>query len=70
MTDICVLSSSFQKLDSDQAVLTGTKTKPLGLGSTSHTESASGFKLQDASLLKECISSAAICSACVGPLPV
>ena len=68
MTDICVLSSSFQKLDSDQAVLTGTKTKPLG--STSHTESASGFKLQDASLLKECISSASICSACVGPLPL
>ena len=61
-----LLNSSFHKLDS-QAVLTRTKTKTLGLGSTSRTESASGFKLQDASLLKECISSAAICSACRDP---
>ena len=62
-----LLNSSFEKLESDQAVLTRTKTKTLGLGSTSHTESASGFKLQDASLLKECISSAAICSTCRDP---
>ena len=62
-----LLNSSFNKLDSDQTVLTRTKTKSLGLGSTCHTESASGFKLQDSSLLKECISSAAICSACRDP---
>ena len=62
-----LLNSSFNKLDSDQTVLTRTKTKSLGLGSTCHTESASGFKLQGSSLLKECISSAAICSACRDP---
>jgi hypothetical protein len=28
-----LLNSSFEKLESDQAVLTGTKTKTLGLGS-------------------------------------
>ncbi|CAB4013587.1 Hypothetical predicted protein [Paramuricea clavata] len=56
-----------KKLDSDQAVLTRTKTKTLGLGSTNNTGSASGFKVQDASLLKECISSAVICSACRDP---
>jgi hypothetical protein len=67
ISHIKLLNSSFQKLESDQAVLTRTKTKTLGLGSTCHTDSASGFKLQDASLLKECISSGAICSACRDP---
>lgn len=39
---------------SDQGALTRTKAKTIGLGSTCHVESASGFKLQDSCLLKEC----------------
>ena len=59
-----LLNTSFEKLESKKGVITRTCARNLGIGSSSNTEIATGFKVQDASLLSECISDAAICSSC------
>ena len=58
-------NSSFEKFESEQGVITRERAKNVGLGLSSlQVEHASGYKLQDAVLLNECISTSAICSAC------
>lgn len=59
-------NSSFSSYEEREGILTRKKTISVGLGATSADvdQVASGFKLQDATLLSECIASAAICSSC------
>ena len=59
-----LLNTSFEKLECKKGIITRTSARNLGFGSTSNIEIATGFKIQDASLLSECISDAAICSSC------
>ena len=44
--------------------MTRKQAKAIGLGCQTDVEMATGFKLQDAVLLNDCVSSAAICSSC------
>ena len=60
-------NSSFSKFEEQQSALTRAKRKSTGLSESVSEEVASGFKLQDAKLLGECIATAAICSNCQKP---
>ena len=55
-----LLNTSFEKLESSRGILTRQQPKEVGLGSASGVEMATGFKIQDAVLLSEYISTAAI----------
>lgn len=59
-----LLNSSFDESDNNSGVMTRKQAKAVGLGCQTNIEMATGFKLQDAVLLNDCISSAAICSSC------
>lgn len=60
-------NSSFERYETDQGMLTRRNANNVGMGSSHQVEAATGFKLQDAVLLTECISVAAICSSCKIP---
>ena len=60
-------NSSFERYETDQGMLTRRNANNVGMGSSPQVEAATGFKLQDAVLLTECISVAAICSSCKIP---
>lgn len=62
-------NSSFSSYEEREGILTRNKTISVGLrvASGNVDQVASGFKLQDATLLSECIASAAICSSCRNP---
>ena len=62
-----LLNSSFEMFESKCGPLTRKQARKVGLGSTPDVEMAKGFKLQDATLLNDCISTAAICSSCRKP---
>lgn len=62
-----LLNSSFEMFESNGGILTRQQAKEVGIGFTSDVEMATGFKLQDAVLLNECISKAAICISCRQP---
>ena len=62
-----LLNSSFEKFESRRGILTRKHAKDIGLGSVCDVEMATGFKLQNAVLLNDCISTAAICSSCRKP---
>ena len=57
-------NSFFDESDNNSGVMTRKQAKAVGLGWQTNIEMATGFKLQDAVLLNDCISSAAICSSC------
>ena len=57
-------NSSFRKIESEQGIITREKAKHIGVGLSSQVQHAVGFKLQDAVILSECISTTAICSLC------
>ena len=59
-----LLNTSFEKFESSQGILTREQARKVGLGSSRDVEIATGFKIQDATLLSDCISAAAICSSC------
>ena len=59
-----LLNTCFEKLECKKGIMTHTNARNVGLGSMFNVEIATGFKIQDASLLSECISDAAICSSC------
>ena len=59
-----LLNTSFSKFESESGILTREKAREVGLGPLPNIEIAKGFKLQDATLLDDCISKAAICSSC------
>ena len=61
-----LLNSSFEKYEGE-GVVTRQKGTSIGLPVNKDEQDASGFKLQDATLLSECISSAAICGHCRSP---
>ena len=48
-------NSSFERYETDQGILTREKTDNVGMGSSPQVEAGTGFKLQDAVLLTECI---------------
>lgn len=62
-----LLNSSFEKFESKSGPLTREQAKKVGLGSTPDVEMAKRFKLQDAIILNDCISTAEICSSCRKP---
>ena len=63
-----LLNSSFLEIEEETNHITRTKAKYLGLNQDKEKEKeAHGFKLQDATLLSECISDACICSSCRDP---
>ena len=51
-----LLNTSFNNFESESGVLTREKTIQVGLGPLPGIEIAKGFKLQDATLLNDCIS--------------
>lgn len=59
-----LLNSSFEKLESRKGILTRKQARNVGLGSATDVEAAKGLKIQDAQLLSDCISTAAVCSSC------
>ena len=59
-----LLNTSFNNLESESGILTREKAREVGLEPLPNIEIAKGFKLQDATLLNDCISKAAICSSC------
>lgn len=59
-----LVNSSFEKFEREKGIVTRRNAREVRLGSTPDTEVANGFKIQDASLLSECISAAAICNSC------
>lgn len=59
-----LVNTSFEKFECKKEIMTHRNAREVGLGSTSDVKVATGFKIQDASLLSECISDAAICSSC------
>ena len=61
------LNSSFEMFESKCGPLTSKQARKVGLGSTPDVEMAKGFKLQDAPILNDCISTAANCSPCRKP---
>ena len=64
MSEKKLLNSSFQEFESSGGVLTRKQAKDIGLGCGTNVEIATGFKVQNAVLLNDCISDAAICSSC------
>ena len=64
MSERKLLNSAFEEFDNNSGVMTRKQAKAVGLGCQANVEMATGFKLQDAVLLNDCISSAAICSSC------
>ena len=64
MSERKLLNSSFEEYDNNSGVRTRKQAKDVGLGCQTNVEMATGLKLQDAVLLNDCISSAAICSSC------
>lgn len=64
MSERKLLNSSFEESDKHSGVMTREQAKFVRLGCQCDVEMATGFKLQDAVLLNDCISSAAICSSC------
>ena len=62
-----LLNSSFEKFENNEHVFTRQQARQVGLGPVSSVDVASGYKLQDAELLSECISDAAVCSSCCKP---
>lgn len=59
-----LLNSPFEKLKSRRGIMTRERARKVGLGSVANVEVAHGVKIQDAQLLSDCISSAAVCSSC------
>ena len=59
-----LLNTSFEKLEGTERILTRQKAKEVGIQPAADVEIACGFKMQDAVLLSNCISKAAICSSC------
>ena len=59
-----LLNSSFKKLQSRKGILTCEQARNVGLGSVTDVEAAKGLKIQDAQLLSNCISTAAVYSSC------
>ena len=59
-----LLNTSFNTFESESGILTREKAREVGLGPLPNIEIAKGFKLQDATLLNDCISKAPICSSC------
>lgn len=59
-----LVNSSFTSLEEEECHLTRSKARKLGLTKDANVSEAHGLKLQDTSLLSECISQAAICSSC------
>lgn len=59
-----LLNTSFKEFESSQGSLTREQARKVGLGSACDAEIATGFKIQDAVLLSDCISAAAVCSSC------
>lgn len=59
-----LLNTSFKEFESSQGSLTREQARKVGLGSACDAEVATGFKIQDAVLLSDCISAAAVCSSC------
>lgn len=64
ITSMKLLNTSFNSFDEKKGMLTRELAKDVGLVPKSVVENATGFKLQDATLLSECISKVAICSLC------
>ena len=58
------LNSLFEKLESRKGILTCEQARNVDLGSVTDVEAAEGLKIQDAQLLSDCISAAAVCSSC------
>ena len=59
-----LLNTSFEKCDCNSWILTREQAKKVGLGLIPGVEVAKGFKIQDAILVNDCISTAAVCSSC------
>lgn len=59
-----LLNTSFNNFESKSGILTREKAREVGLGPLPNIEVAKGFKLQDATLLNDCISKAEVCSSC------
>jgi hypothetical protein len=59
-----LLNTSFEKFECNSGILTRKQAKKVGLGLIPDVEVAKGFKIQDAILLNDCISTAAVCSSC------
>lgn len=59
-----LLNTSFEKCDCNSWILTREQAKKVGLGLIPGVEVAKGFRIQDAILLNDCISTAAVCSSC------
>lgn len=57
-----LLNTSFNNFESESGILSWEKERKLGLGLLPDIEIAKGFKLQDATVLNDCISKVAICS--------
>ena len=62
-------NSTFSKYEEHESILTRTRSITVGPGVASENvyQTASGFKLQDATLHSDCLPSAAICSSCRKP---
>jgi len=67
MSQLKLMNSSFLEFDRQSGVSTRSQTNSSGTRSDLAHEKACGFKLQDAELLSECISTSAICSLCRRP---
>ena len=61
MSELKLMNSSFEKFEDRKGVMTRSQSNLV------NTEKAHGFKLQDAELLSECISTSAICCLCRDP---
>ena len=59
-----LLNSSFHEIEEEEAYLTRNKSEKSGLIDDQDESKAHGFRLQDATLLWECISAASVCSNC------
>ena len=57
-------NSHFKNIESNKETLTRNKSRELGLGTAKEIKVSKDYKLQDFSLLNECISKAAICQIC------
>ena len=61
-------NSAFEEIIEPEGIFTRQKARELGFTKAqANIEKARGFKLQDAALISECISAAAICSSCKIP---
>ena len=66
MSKLKLVNSSFEESEDREGVMTRSQSSFLK-SDVVNTEKAHGFKLQDAELLSECISTSAICSLCRDP---